>query len=510
MATVLTTDEARTSNTPVGDDPVAEPPVPRSWWGISLALLGGLMGSGALADNSFLTHLATGRLILSDGVPHVDPYSFTAGGDPWVVSSWLASWSYGTAERVGGLGAIRILIALATALTVGFVWRTTAPARGVLVRVGLVALVVVLSGGWFSERPQIFAFAASAGMLVVMRERRSPLWMVPIGVVWVNVHASWPMGLVLLALWAGSVLVDDRRIDRHAVTCVLTFAAAVVVGALLSPYGYSLLTFPVEMLGRVDTLQFIKEWRRPSPSDPDLWIFVASVVAVSILAIRQRRLGTVVASVALVAPVALGVRNIPLATMILVTLGAPLLTGIGDERIGPVPSSRQMWVASCLGAMAIVGLVVATPDLDLEPYPVTILDELGESAPLGDHRLLSLDYVGNYLEFRDGADADVWNDDRAEVIPHEVFADYVTLLSEESRPGEWTDIVNRHQFDVIVWPFDDAFGQWILDGGGVNLVAERFGSVDDACGDGLEPTWSSHEADGNWVVAQRRCASVGF
>ena len=70
--------------------------------GAGLAVWGAYIGSAALSDNSFFTHLATGRLILRDGaIPTVDPYTFTARGEPWVVQSWLASLVYAAVERLG-------------------------------------------------------------------------------------------------------------------------------------------------------------------------------------------------------------------------------------------------------------------------------------------------------------------------------------------------------------------------------------------------------------------------
>ena len=68
----------------------------------------GLVGAAAafvasrpLTDNSFLTHLATGRLILADGVPAENPFLFT--GTSFPVPSWW--WSVLLAGRRGGLRA---------------------------------------------------------------------------------------------------------------------------------------------------------------------------------------------------------------------------------------------------------------------------------------------------------------------------------------------------------------------------------------------------------------------
>ncbi|MGH2684355.1 MAG: hypothetical protein ACRDJP_02680, partial [Actinomycetota bacterium] len=61
------------------------------------------IGFFPLFDNSFLTHLATGRMIVDDwAIPRHDPFSFTASGEPWVVQSWLASVLYGAFEELWG------------------------------------------------------------------------------------------------------------------------------------------------------------------------------------------------------------------------------------------------------------------------------------------------------------------------------------------------------------------------------------------------------------------------
>ena len=64
--------------------------------GAGLTVWAASIGLSRISDNSFMTHLATGRLICGrHGIPSHDPYSFTAHGSSWVVQSWLASLLYG-------------------------------------------------------------------------------------------------------------------------------------------------------------------------------------------------------------------------------------------------------------------------------------------------------------------------------------------------------------------------------------------------------------------------------
>src|ERR1700736_3752205 len=48
-------------------------------------------------------HLANGRLMLAtSSIPHVDVYSFSAAGHPWVVHEWLADLTMYLVFRLGG------------------------------------------------------------------------------------------------------------------------------------------------------------------------------------------------------------------------------------------------------------------------------------------------------------------------------------------------------------------------------------------------------------------------
>src|SRR5713226_2757624 len=69
---------------------------------IGFALAGLVAGLRPIHDNSFLTHLATGRLLLHGTFPRHDPYSFTAHGTSWIVESWLPSLGYAAIEKVLG------------------------------------------------------------------------------------------------------------------------------------------------------------------------------------------------------------------------------------------------------------------------------------------------------------------------------------------------------------------------------------------------------------------------
>jgi len=420
-------------------------------WGALLFLMGLVGGSGPLGDNSFLTHLATGRLIREGKLPRVDPYTFTAGGEPWVVQSWLASWTYASLEAVGGAGAVRLLVGLATGALVALLWRLSRPAESLVARILLVGTATVVGLSWWSERPQLLAYVLLALVAVVLAEDR-PAWLLaPVFAVWVNLHGSFPLGLLLVVVWTGRRVVVRRRFRGSGSAGVAWAGAGAVVGAAVSPYGLELLTFPLHMLGRSENLRQIQEWRPPSPWATFTLVFALQVVGVAWILVRRRWWWTLLAVAAYAALAATSGRNLPVASIVLVALCAPAFAGTGTLRADTVPLATRGRVAVVLAAFVVATLVVALGrDYDLSPYPTRAIDALEERGWVAtpDVRLVSHDYVGNYLEWRFGERANAWVDDRAELLPAEAIQGYVTLLSAD---GDHRRVLEDVDADVVVW-----------------------------------------------------------
>ena len=172
---------------------------------------GWLIGLRSLGDNSFLTHLATGRLILdTGGVPNADPYTFTAAGEPWVVQSWLVSLAYASAEQVAGLDGVRVLVGALAATLAGLAWTLLRPAEGLVIRLFLIGIFLTIGAGLWAERPFVVGLLGLALLLLAMEGRLAPRWLLPIGWVWVNSHGSFPLGIVLLVVAALGQRLDGR------------------------------------------------------------------------------------------------------------------------------------------------------------------------------------------------------------------------------------------------------------------------------------------------------------
>jgi hypothetical protein len=428
---------------------------PRAF-GALVGAVGFLAGSSALADNSFLTHLATGRLIWSGaGFPHEDPYSFTAVGEPWVVQSWFASVIFGAVDDLWGLAGLRILFGILIGTTLVGCWSLTRPAGALVRRVGAIVPVLVLAVEGWDERPYVFAFGVLVVALLASEGRIDPRWLVPAGWLWVNTHGSWPLGILAVgSLWAGARF--DRGSGGAEWRSALWLGGGMVAG-IANPYTFRLLAFPATAISRRDVFRDIKEWQAPTFDNTAQYAFIL-VLLLAVVAVTRRPRWRAVVPLVVFVPLALtSARNLDVAALVLLPGIAAGLAGAEREpdrlRLPALP------LAAAAAALLVVGVLRVGPSDDFNdaPYPVAATDWLEDHgvAPT-DGRVIAREYVGNYFEARYGTDAEVFVDDRFELFPLEVLRDARTLSS--GGPG-WGDVLERYDADAIVWEVRSPLGE---------------------------------------------------
>jgi hypothetical protein len=423
-----------------------------------VAFVGLLIGLGPLNDNSYLTHLATGRIIwATHHIPHHDPYSFSAFGHPWVVQSWLASVFYGAADAWWGPPGVLLVVAVFATAVAALVWTLTRPARSLIGRVLIVGplLLIGADGGWV-ERPLLFGLFALCLLLLAAEDRLDPRWLVPIMWFWVNTHGSFPLGLVALGLFA-----IGRRLDHQSAAVeirALKWAALGTLLASVNPLGPRLLVFPIELLRRQDVLSNVIEWQAPKFVHFGQRAFLVLLVLAIIALVRRPSWRAGLPVILFTAASLLGARNIVVASIVFVPGMARGLTGIGTV----TGEERRSIYRPIAGALLVIGLlatVVAAngPVYSFNGYPVAAATWAEREGLLGpDAHLVSRDYVGNYLEGRYGTAVKVFIDDRYDMFPTQVVDDFSTL--NEGASG-WEEVLARYDTTAVLWPTKEPLAQ---------------------------------------------------
>lgn len=448
----------RSGSEPPSAGDAAADPTRRSLVAVALVVAGAaaLVAARPLGDNSFLTHLATGRLILADGLPDANPFLYT--GTDFPVPSWWWSVLIGVAEELAGPTGLRLLTAAVAAVLAAVLVRLGRPtgpgAEPRLLQVVLPAVLALLCVlPFLSGRPHLAGYLLLALAVLVWNERRSPWWLVPLLAVWVNVHGSWLYGVALVGALTVARAVDDRRFTREDVGRVLAPVAGVVLGGALYPTAFTLVLLPTRQVGdpvEREALSAYREWARVPVDNPILWAMLLLAVIALVGALRGRRWATAALVVAIAAMGWSGSRLVPVAAVSLVPFAAAALRDVGQLVVPVGRAARATAAAGVAVLIATVGYVVATPDYRLDRFPVGAVDWLDERALVAsDENVVSHDYVGNYLEWRYGERANAFVDDRPDA---ETLIDYRRMLRGEDG---WRAAFERAEPDVVLWEADE-------------------------------------------------------
>jgi len=226
------------------------------------------LGPRLLSDPDTYSHIALGRWILEHHtVPTTDPFSATLRGTHWVAFEWLSQTIFALAYSIGGWTGVVALTSAAVAAAFGllarFLLREWQP-NAVLIAV---LCAMLLTSPHMLARPHILALPVMVGWIATLIRavdtRSCPPWyLLPLMMLWANLHGSFTFGLAMIAPIACDALWRAPHSARLSVARQWALFAVLALGAAcLNPYGPEaiLVTFRTVALGAALTV--VTEWR---------------------------------------------------------------------------------------------------------------------------------------------------------------------------------------------------------------------------------------------------------
>ena len=234
--------------------------------GIYLLLL--IRGDSLLNDPDMLWQIKIGQWIVAHhAVPFTDIYSFTRAGAPWMSSSWLAQVLFAEAFALGGWAGVVILSALAAAAGFALFTRILCRFLPPLQVSVVVGAVLVLSMSHLLARPHVLALpvmiAWVSGLVSASgRGKAPPFSLLPLMILWANLHGGFVFGLALVGAFALDALWNAEATQRTQVAVRwIVFALAAVGASCITPYGWGSLLAARNILSLGEVLSLIVEWR---------------------------------------------------------------------------------------------------------------------------------------------------------------------------------------------------------------------------------------------------------
>jgi hypothetical protein len=432
----------------------------------------------------FWWHLRVGELLLDTRrIPRTDLFSFTRAGEPFLYQNWLGEVILALTHRAGGLPMLLTLNAMLLLLAYVLVWgllREQPVGRGPLF---FGSLLAALGLGLYSNvRPQVYSFVLFAAFYRLLWEhhaqRRSRLlWLVPLMVLWVNLHGAFVLGILLAGLfwavefvqtvWRGSPR-DWTRVRQLGLVLLGLLAATLVNPAVAEVWAY------VRQL-QVDraSQQFVLEWQVPDIKTVNgvLLFYAPFLVTLAVILCSRKRLD--LAELALfLAFAALGLsaqRNgiwfsLVVAPIVARTAGAVGLdrspAALADRGEVHKPRSRRaeigwlngLLLVCMLGVTAVLspwvrphlGVERLRPDLVERDTPVDAADFIEARGITG--RIFHPQMYGDYLIWRLWPQQRVFIDGRVHLYDANLVRDYILAFQGD----DWETRLSKYDIEYLL------------------------------------------------------------
>ncbi len=450
----------------------------------AVILLLGLLAMTArnALDPDLWWHLRTGQWIVETGhVPHSDPFSFTHAGHAWVSHEWLSEVVFYELWKHGGAAALIVFSAIIT--TAGFMllylrcpgkryWAAAATVVGALA-----------SAPCWGVRPQMFTFTLASLLLWLLEASskedrpRLLLWIPPLFLLWLNLHAGFALGPALLLAYAVGLLMETAlgntpwQEARPILLRMLLLLLACLALVPLNPSGVQLYRYPFDTLRSFGMRSFIVEWFSPDFHEslylPFLlvWLLLLAALASS----RWRPRGRVFVPLLLTSFAALdAVRHIP----IFILVAIPVIAAALPVHAAPLARSPRPPASPWFRLLFNLVILVPIALFALVKWVSLVRNQDAREAELLPQRAVSFLLAGNYpqrifvyydwggyaicklyTEYR------VFVDGRADLYGDDLLGQFKTTVRLQTG---WRDVLDRWQVETVLVPPSTAVAQALL------------------------------------------------
>lgn len=243
---------------------------PSRWLKIGTQLV---TASAAICFFSFVTadpdlwgHIKFGEDIWkAKSLIRVDPYSFTAYGQPWINHEWLAELIfYFTYHHLGDAGLLFGKLGIGLAIAGLLYHLCDLHKNDAIVYTFIIVLAIILISPGFMIRPQLFSFLFFTLYLSIFHlyyyKKKNLLFLLPcIMVFWVNCHGGFLMGWVFLSVVVAWKMVSHFLLGKtdEPIGVIWLWFLVTSFSVLVNPYGHKLI---VSLYKTLSIPRQIGEW----------------------------------------------------------------------------------------------------------------------------------------------------------------------------------------------------------------------------------------------------------
>jgi hypothetical protein len=418
-----------------------------------------------LADPDIWWHLRNAQYLFQQhAFIRQDLYSFTVQGKPWINPEWLAEVPYYLAwQWFGYRGLFLVAIGMIEALVGGCVVLCVQKTGEIRAAILACAVFVLLATVSYGPRTLMFGWLCLIVELWVLREfsdGKDRLWILPpLFAVWINLHGSWPIGVLFLVVYGLSRRRDISWGSIYAIgltssegKCLLRMGAGCVAALFCNPYGWRLVAYPFAIFTQHHLTQsVVQEWQSLDFHGFNgrlFFVLLAGLLGMNMARRRRWELHELLFVVISVGVALTYSRFLILAGLVLTPYLAREFTFATRDR---EKSDKPLLNAALIAVLMGFAAVQIPSDLELKEqadrgYPARAIAYL-RTVPPGILMMNDFNW-GGYLLWN-AREIPVFIDTRADVFEQQgVLADYLDATKLE-RP---TEVLDKYRVGRVVFP----------------------------------------------------------
>lgn len=465
------------------------------------AMTGGTLAPRLLGDASIGWHIRNGDLMLrSHSITRTDSFSATMSGQSWYAWEWLYDVKIASIHYWWGLNGVvfftAVMIAATFALTLSLCLRRGADLP---VTVTLLALSLGASMIHLFARPHVLSWLFTVVWFQLLdssesvddpRPSRRLWWLPALMLLWVNVHGGFVIGFVLLGinLASGATCCFQSRQDEMRRTTAARLrrlgavTASCLFASLVNPYAYRLHIHVYRYLSSRWLMNHIDEFLPPDFHGvaQQCFVLILLITMVGLAMGRKLPLARLLVGIFAVYSGLYASRSLPVSSLLLTLVMAPLLTQAVAEEQGNARLSLRLrtffsrWAAfgsrmrnmeldfrgHIWPALAVMlGVMVCVHQgklgsyqwmdahFDAKKFPVQageVLARRGIREPV-----FALDSWGGYLIYRLYPENKVFVDDRHDLYGEEFLKNYLKAVRVTP---DWESFLNDKHVNWALVP----------------------------------------------------------
>jgi hypothetical protein len=411
-----------------------------------------------VVGDTWLTLMA-GRQVVDHGLPSTETITILGEGATWTNQQWLAQVVFYAAHELAGMRAVVLLGIALVLLALGLATATARTSGASSRSTFVVGLLAVLAGPWgWTLRAQTTALPFFAGTLWLLVDasrrgiRRRTLLVLPLLVVWANLHGSVVLGAILTMLLAVVELIRARRFSWMPAALLVLSPLCV----LASPYGSKLVAYYDLMLVDAPFAEILREWQWSKPSGTTALFWFLALVAAAVLAARRCRSRLTFYELAVLAVTFVGavqaVRGVIWFALATAAILPVALDGVLTRADVAAPRVNRMISLAALGglALALVAFMARPSSWFVSSWPEPQVEAVRKATRDPSVRVWATDGTADWLLWRiPDLRGRIAFDVRFELYNQ---ATLDGIVQYGRRDGDWKTILDGYDLVVVQAP----------------------------------------------------------